>query len=257
MDQITVFGDIHANLPALEAVETKNRFLQSAAHDIRQPVHALGFYADWLSSEPELVHEIAPKIVKSTKAVNALFDSLFDLVRLDSGQLRFRIESLPVSRLLQDLELQYRPMAEAKGLTFRIHVVDGEIASDAVQLGRILGNLVANAVKYTERGGILLAARRSAEGLRIEVWDTGPGIAPEHQAAVFREFYKVPAHAGTEDGFGIGLAIVSRLTVLLGHRLSLDSRPGRGTVFRLHFAPATGLPALQTGSSVGARPMSD
>jgi signal transduction histidine kinase len=220
-------------LAALEAVEIKNRFLASAAHDIRQPVHALGLYADWLSSEPELVNEIAPKIVKSTRAVNALFDSLFDLVRLDSGQVRVRVERVNVARLLHDLELQYRPLAEAKGLELRLRVSPGHAETDPIQLQRIVGNLISNAVKYTERGGILLAARTTPKGVRIEVWDTGVGIPPEYQQHIFHEFFKVPAHAGTEDSFGLGLHIVSRLCGILGHTLSLVSRPGRGTVFRL------------------------
>ena len=218
---------------ALDAVEVKNRFLASAAHDIRQPVHALGLYADWLGNEPELVHELAPKIVESTKAVNALFDSLFDLVRLDSGKVTVRVEPIRVTDLLHDLEVQYRPLAKAKGLDFRVRGAPGEIRSDPILLQRILGNLLSNSVKYTERGGILLAARVTGEVVRVEVWDTGVGIAPEHQDEVFREFFKVPVHHGTEDGFGLGLAIVSRLTTILGHRLSLRSRPGRGTVFRL------------------------
>ena len=222
---------------ALEAVEIKNRFLASAAHDIRQPVHALSLYADWLGSEPELVHEIAPKIVESTKAVNALFDSLFDLVRLDSGKIKLNIEPVDLGQLLHDLELQYRPLANAKGLQLRVHVVPGSVLSDAILLRRIVGNLVSNAIKYTQRGGVLLASRATAQGPRIEIWDTGVGIAPVHQREIFREFYKVPAHAGTEDGFGLGLYIVARLSAILGHPLSLASRPGRGTVFRLMLQP--------------------
>jgi signal transduction histidine kinase len=222
---------------ALEAVEIKNRFLASAAHDIRQPVHALSLYADWLGSEPELVHEIAPKIVESTKAVNALFDSLFDLVRLDSGKIRLNIEPVDLGKLLRDLELQYRPMAQAKGLQLRVHAAPGTVISDPILLRRIVGNLVSNAVKYTQRGGVLLAARTTAAGRRIEIWDTGVGIAPVHQREIFREFYKVPSHAGTEDGFGLGLYIVARLAGILGHPLSLSSRPGRGTVFRLMLQP--------------------
>ena len=222
---------------ALEAVEIKNRFLASAAHDIRQPVHALSLYADWLGSEPELVHEIAPKIVESTKAVNALFDSLFDLVRLDSGKIKLNIESVDLGKLLHDLELQYRPLAQAKGLQFRIHVVPGTVVSDPILLRRIVGNLVSNAVKYTQRGGVLIASRASPTGRRIEIWDTGVGIAPVHQREIFREFYKVPTHAGTEDGFGLGLYIVARLAGILGHPLSLSSTPGRGTVFRLMLQP--------------------
>jgi signal transduction histidine kinase len=223
---------------ALDAVEIKNRFLASAAHDIRQPVHALGLYADWLGTEPEMVHELAPKIVESTKAVNQLFDSLFDLARLDAGKIRLNIETVDVAKLLRDLELQYRPLCESKGLQFRLHVRPGSVVSDPILLQRILGNLIANAVKYTQKGGILVAARPGHDGLRLEIWDTGVGIAPVHQREIFREFYKVPSHAGTDDGFGLGLYIVGRLTHILGHPLTLQSRVGRGTVFRLDLHPS-------------------
>jgi signal transduction histidine kinase len=222
---------------ALDAVEIKNRFLASAAHDIRQPVHALGLYADWLSSEPELVKEIAPKIVESTKAVNALFDSLFDLARLDSGKVRLNIEPVSMRQILSELELQYRPMAKAKGLEFRVHITQGEAMTDHILLQRTLGNLISNAVKYTARGGVLVASRLHAGKMCVEVWDTGLGIAPEYQREVFREFYKVPTHAGTEDGFGLGLYIVARLSSILGHPLSMASRPGRGSMFRLVLEP--------------------
>ena len=234
---------------ALDAVEIKNRFLASAAHDLRQPVHALGLYADWLGSEPELVHEIAPKIVESTKAVNALFDSLFDLVRLDSGKIKLNIEPVDLTRLLHDLDLQYRPLAQAKGLQFRLHVVSGTAMSDPILLRRIIGNLISNAVKYTQRGGILVASRVSSRGLRIEIWDTGMGIAPVHQREIFREFYKVPGHAGTEDGFGLGLYIVSRLANILGHPLKLASRPGRGTRFRLMLQPTDPVQAAERAAA--------
>jgi signal transduction histidine kinase len=222
---------------ALDAVEIKNRFLASAAHDIRQPVHALSLYADWLRSEPELVDEIAPKIVESTQAVNQLFDSLFDLARLDSGKIKLNIEPVDLGKLLRDLELQYRPLAEAKGLHFRVRAEPGTVLSDPILLQRIVGNLIANAVKYTSRGGVLVASRATESGRRIEIWDTGVGIAPVHQREIFREFYKVPSHAGTEDGFGLGLYIVARLTQILGHPLALASRPGKGTVFRLLLVP--------------------
>lgn len=218
---------------ALEAVNIKNRFLASAAHDIRQPVHALGLYADWLGSEPELVNEIAPKIVESTKAVNALFDSLFDLVRLDAGKFNINVEEVNLDKLLRDLDLQYRPLALARGLDFRLRTSPGKVETDPILLQRILGNLLANAIKFTERGGVLLAARRSGAHLYIEVWDTGIGIALKHQPELFREFFKVSAHGGTEDGFGLGLAIVSRLSDILGHQISMVSRPGKGSVFRL------------------------
>jgi signal transduction histidine kinase len=249
---------------ALDAVEIKNRFLASAAHDIRQPVHALGLYADWLGSEPELVHELAPKIVESTKAVNQLFDSLFDLARLDSGKIKLNIEQVDLAQLLHDLEVQYRPLCESKGLQFRLHVEPGKVTSDPILLQRIVGNLISNAVKYTQRGGILVASRVTASGLRIEIWDTGVGIAPVYQREIFREFYKVPTHAGTEDGFGLGLYIVARLTHILGHPLNLASRPGRGTVFRVLLAPTdpqaaaeravASVAQLRPGRELGQRP---
>jgi signal transduction histidine kinase len=238
---------------ALDAVEIKNRFLASAAHDIRQPVHALGLYADWLGAEPELVHEIAPKIVESTKAVNALFDALFDLVRLDSGKIRLTIEPVELAGVLRDIELQYRPLAEAKGLGFRVHASRESVHSDGILLRRILGNLVSNAVKYTHRGGVLIAARRRAGQLVLEVWDTGLGIAPAHQKEIFREFYKVPGRAGTEDGFGLGLYIVSRLATILGHPVTVASRPGRGTVFRVTLKPTDARQAADRAAAATAQ----
>ena len=218
---------------AVSAVAMKNRFLASAAHDMRQPVLALSLYADWLRNEPELVQEIAPKIVRATHAVNALFDSLFDLARIDSGQVRLHIERVDVGQLLHDLELQYRPVAEAKGLRFRVHVSRGTVLTDPIRVRRMIGNLLANAIKYTSEGGILLASRQTPDGLRVEVWDTGIGIAREHLRDVFLEFYKVADHAGTSDGFGLGLAIVARLSHALGHPVSVRSRLGRGSVFRV------------------------
>jgi len=218
---------------AVSAVAMKNRFLASAAHDMRQPVLALSLYADWLRNEPELVNEIAPKIVRATHAVNALFDSLFDLARIDSGQVRLHIERVDVAQLLHDLELQYRPVAEAKGLRFRVHMAPGTVLTDPIRVRRMIGNLLANAIKYTQEGGVLLASRQSADGLRVEVWDTGIGIAREHLRDVFLEFYKVADHAGTSDGFGLGLAIVARLSHALGHPVSVRSRLGRGSVFRV------------------------
>ncbi|HET8745453.1 MAG TPA: HAMP domain-containing sensor histidine kinase [Ramlibacter sp.] len=222
---------------ALDAVEIKNRFLASAAHDIRQPVHALGLYADWLRGEPELVNELAPKIVAATKAVNHLFDSLFDLARLDSGKVRLNVEPVDLSKLLHNLELQYLPLCEAKGLEFRMRVCPGTVRSDPILLQRIVGNLISNAIKYTEKGGVLVASRCTRAGLRVEIWDTGVGIPQSHQREIFREFYKVPGHGGTEEGFGLGLYIVARLSHILGHPLSFHSRVGRGTVFRVLLQP--------------------
>jgi signal transduction histidine kinase len=116
-------------------------------------------------------------------------------------------------------------------------VAPGTVVSDPILLQRLVGNLISNAVKYTQTGGVLVAARTCGGAPRIEIWDTGVGIAPAHQREIFREFFKVPSHAGTEDGFGLGLYIVARLSHILGHPLQLASRPGRGTMFRLWVQP--------------------
>ncbi|MFC5522952.1 sensor histidine kinase [Polaromonas jejuensis] len=222
---------------ALEAVEIKNRFIASAAHDLRQPVHALALYADWLAAEPEFVAQIAPKIVRSTKAVNDLFNSLFDLAGLDTDPLRVIRQEIDLAGLLQDLEVQYAPLAQERGLRFRTRIASGRVSSDPVLLKRLVGNLLSNALRNTHQGGVLLASRRRHGAWCIEVWDTGVGIAKEHQQAIFQEFYRIPL-PGTEEGFGLGLAIVSRLSRALGHPVGMASKPGRGSVFWVELPPA-------------------
>lgn len=219
---------------ALRAVATKNRFLASAAHDLRQPVHALSLYADWLASEPEMAHEIAPRVLQSTRAINELFDSLFDLTRIDAGNYKVRLQEVDVEKLFADLYLQYQPIAAGKSLRMRTRSRPLVIWSDPVVLRRILGNLLSNAIKHTQRGGILLSVRERADGtLVFEVWDTGVGIAREHLQAVFQEFFRVSQHQGTEDSLGLGLTIVSKLATMMGYQLMVSSEPGRGSVFRV------------------------
>lgn len=221
---------------ALSAVATKNRLLASAAHDMRQPVLALDIYADWLINEPAASHELGPKISAATKAVIALFDSLFDMAKLAEGQISANIVRINVKTLMDDLLLQYQPIAQAKHLDLRLRFLKEEglnhalhIWTDPILFKRILGNLISNAIKYTHSGGVLVACRRSPKGVRFEVWDTGVGIATEQQDLVFREFYKGSSNVGTSDGFGLGLAIVTQLTELLGYELVMKSHLGRGT----------------------------
>jgi signal transduction histidine kinase len=218
---------------ALAAVATKNRMLASAAHDMRQPVLALDLYASWLLNEPSASSELAPKIAAATKAVIGLFDSMFDMSRLTEGQISTNLSPVKLSDLIAALEVQYQPIARAKNLQLRTRAIPGEVLTDPVLLERILGNLVSNAIKYSQTGGILLACRNSSLGVRIEIWDTGVGIAQDQQSLVFKEFYKGTANVGTTDGFGLGLAIVTQLSDLLGYALVLRSRPGRGTMVSL------------------------
>lgn len=220
---------------ALSAVATKNRLLASAAHDMRQPVLALDIYADWLMNEPSASTELSPKISAATKAVIALFDSLFDMAKLAEGQISADISCINTTALIEDLAVQYQPIASAKRLTLRTRVQDGEIWTDPLLLKRILGNLISNAIKYTQSGGVLVVCRNTRRGVRFVIWDTGVGIAPEQQHLVFREFYKGSANVGTSDGFGLGLAIVTQLSELLGCELTMKSRLGRGTMVAIQF----------------------
>ena len=216
---------------ALDAVAVKNRFIASAAHDLRQPVHALSLYASWLVAEPELVAQIAPKILRSTRAVNDMFDSLFDFAGLENAVLQTNLQTVDLTTLLQDLELQYAPVALERKLKLRCRVVPGlKVRSDPLLLKRLVGNLLSNALKNTVTGGVLLAVRGRRGAVHIEVWDTGVGVAREHQQAIFQEFYRIP-QPGTDEGFGLGLAIVSGLSQALGHPVGMLSRVGRGSVF--------------------------
>lgn len=227
---------------SLRAVATKNRFLASAAHDLRQPVHALSLYADWLATEPEMARDIAPRILQSTRAINELFDSLFDLTRIDAGNYKVKLQNVSVQALLADVVLQFAPVAAAKSLRLRSRAPDVTIWADPVVLRRILGNLVSNALKHTQKGGVLLGLRVRRDMVVFEVWDTGVGIPREHQQAIFQEFFRVSQHQGTEDSLGLGLTIVSKLATLMGYQLALNSQADRGSVFRV-MVPAFTQPA--------------
>jgi signal transduction histidine kinase len=225
---------------ALDAVAVKNRFIASAAHDLRQPVHALSLYASWLAAEPELVAQIAPKILRSTRAVNDMFDSLFDYAGLENAVQQPNLQTVDLTTLVQDLELQYAPVALERQLQLRTRTAAGlKVRSDPLLLKRLVGNLLSNALKNTVTGGVLLAVRRRRHAVHIEVWDTGVGVAREHQHAIFQEFYRIP-QPGTDEGFGLGLAIVSGLSRALGHPVGMLSRVGHGSVFWVQ------LPIFQT-----------
>jgi signal transduction histidine kinase len=201
-------------------------------------VHALAFYADWLRNEPELAALVVPKILLATDSVNTLFNSLFDFAKIEAGAVKPKFAAVPVCEMVSDLMLQFQPAAFSKNITFRQRITPGYVWTDPVLIRRIVGNLLGNAVRYTQRGGVLLTTRVRQGSMWIEVWDTGVGIAPEHQEQVFQEFYKASQHAGTEDGFGLGLAIVKRLSQVLGHKVSMTSHLGKGTCMRVEIALA-------------------
>jgi signal transduction histidine kinase len=220
------------------ATMAKSRFLAAASHDLRQPIHALGMFVARLAQLPhdrETRHLIA-NLEASVRAMQDLLDSLLDISRLEADAVRVYTQAFPLSQLFDQLRGALAPVATDKGLRLRVRASNLWVTSDPTLLHRILLNLVSNALRYTGHGGVLVGCRRSRGGSHvwIEIWDTGVGIAPEHQQDIFREFYQIGnPERDRSKGLGLGLNIVDRTARLLGHPLQLCSIPGRGTRFRL------------------------
>ncbi|HEY0835685.1 MAG TPA: PAS domain-containing sensor histidine kinase, partial [Azospirillum sp.] len=217
----------------------KTHFLAAASHDLRQPLQSALLFASALA--PHVTSERGASMVssleKSLNVLCSLLDRLLDISKLDAGEVTPRVGPLPASRLFDELNDAYAPRAAARGLGWRVAAVPATLRSDPELLGRILRNLIENALRYTERGSIALEARVEGAELVIEVHDTGPGIAPENQEAIFREFHRLQRpDIGGEKGLGLGLAIVRRLANLLDHPLALRSRLGEGSVFTVRVA---------------------
>jgi signal transduction histidine kinase/CheY-like chemotaxis protein len=229
----------------------KSRFLAAASHDLRQPVHALGLLAAAArraSSEAER-GSIIEHIAESVVSLSALFDSLLEISRLDAGVLEPRIVTVQVLGTLQRLATEFTGEAHEKKLDFRLRTRNLAVRTDPVLLERLLRNLLSNAVRYTEKGGILLACRRRGASVRIEVWDTGIGIEPAQRAQVFEPFYQVAnPERDRRCGVGLGLAIAQRIAAMLGFGLELSSRPGRGSRFAIELPESIGSGALETGT---------
>lgn len=229
---------------ALAANETIKRFFSSAAHDIRQPVYALNMYAAFLKDAPENAADLIPKIASSCRGINALFESLFEYEKIKSNQVTVAVENIDLTAFVNDMVLVFKPLAKSKKLFFRVKPLVGHLLVDSLLLKGVLGNFITNAIKYTPKGGLLFAVRKSGDGISFEVWDTGIGIDATHHEHIFDEFYKVGEHSSADEGFGLGLSVAKRLaTHIDGYSLSIRSRIGRGSVFKLH-VPFTDYPHL-------------
>lgn len=220
------------------ATLAKSRFLAAASHDLRQPTHALGMFVARLAQLPhdaQTLHLIN-KLDVSVLAMQDLLDGLLDISRLDAQAVSVQQRPFPLDELFDQLRGSLSLSAEDKGLRLRVRPTAVWLMSDPILLQRILLNLVANAVRYTRTGSVLVACRPSADGLhaRLEVRDSGIGIDPEHQQEIFKEFYQVGnSERDRSKGLGLGLNIVQRTAQLLGHRLQLNSCLGQGTRFSL------------------------
>ena len=230
----------------------KSKFLAAASHDLRQPVQSLMLLMEALSNcttDPAM-RKILTTMDRALGALKMLLDGLLDVSRLEAGAVEPARRVFPVTELLDRIAANSRPVAVRKGLLLHIMPCGAYVDSDPMLLGRILQNLVENALRYTSHGRILVGCRRRGAVLRIEVWDTGIGIPANRQEDIFQEFVQVGnASRDRDQGLGLGLAVVRRLAHMLDHPVSLRSEPGRGSVFRVEVplaespAPATTPPA--------------
>jgi len=229
---------------ARAAAETANRgksqLLAAASHDLRQPLHALGLYTAALAARASAT-ELQPLVRSVQGAVNALegqFEQLLDLSRLEVGGFAPAWTRVPLAPLFARIAGDLQPQAALRALVLRAVPTPLAVVSDPALLERIVRNLCCNAIRYTERGGVLLTARRRGDAVAIDIVDTGIGIAPDDCTKIFDEFYQVRAAGrSAHTGMGLGLAIVRRLAVLLQHEVNVISRVGRGSRFRV-IAPA-------------------
>ncbi|MCW2239353.1 hybrid sensor histidine kinase/response regulator [Azospirillum canadense] len=233
--------DVHESRLAREVAEqanrSKSRFLAAASHDLRQPLQSMVFFAEALRSH---VHsprgrDALAMLERGMDTLKGLLDSLLDVSRLDSGVIEPSIANVAIKPLLDDIGAAYAPVAAAKGLEFRVkNTCDCVVRSDRNLLGRMVRNLVENAIRYTERGAILLECRAEDGHVGIAVRDTGIGIPPDQLTQIFEEFHQVGnPERDRSQGLGLGLSIVQKLSVLLEHPVEVRSELGKGSVFRI------------------------
>lgn len=221
------------------ANRAKTQFFTAASHDLRQPLHAMGLFAEALRQrvhEPE-VAQLVNSINESVDALEGLFSELLDITRIDSGVIEVHPQHFEVGDILRKLRLHFEPSAFEKGLSLRLRGGGRVVFADPLLVERVLRNLVSNAIRYTNDGTVLVGCRQRGDRVLLQVWDTGLGITEAEQARIFDEFYQVPntpkVSPDQRKGLGLGLAIVKRLVGLMGAPLTLRSAPGRGTVFTL------------------------
>ena len=240
------------------ASHAKSQFLAMASHDLRQPLQALSLFMATLKAlarQPQLtgleVGHIASCLQAALNALGRMLDGLFDLSRLENGTIAVAKRPIAVAQLLAEVQAAFAGPAQAKGLRFKVVVPHRLwVDTDPLLLQRVLSNLVANALRYTEHGSILVGCRPHGKLLAFQVLDTGIGIATQESSKIFDEFYQVADVARErEHGMGLGLAIVQRLVLLLGGQVRVQSTLGRGSVFSVFLPRADASPELAQGES--------
>ncbi len=240
------------------ASRAKTQFFAAASHDLRQPLHAMGLFAEALrqrSQDEEVAHLVA-SINGSVDALEGLFSELLDITKIDTGGVDVAPDHINVGDIFRRLRLHFEPVAFEKGLRLRFRGDAHNIYADPILVERILRNLVSNAIRYTNEGTVLVSCRRRSGRMLLQVWDTGVGIRERELEHVFEEFYQVPQYESLSPqqrkGLGLGLAIVKRLAGLIEAPLALRSEIGRGSVFSLD-VPAGRAPRVRHQRDVGGK----
>ena len=214
----------------------KSRFLATASHDLRQPLQSLALLNGTLRRliDNDEAREVLEQQEEAAAAMSRLLNALLDISKLESGAIKPDISDFKVAQLLEDLRREFAGVAAGKGLELLVEPTDARARSDPALVGQALTNLVANAIKYTSNGWVRLRSSLSGPLVRIEVCDTGVGIAPDHLPLIFDEFYQVGVATNTSrDGYGLGLSIVQHVVRLLNLRIDVHSQPGQGSTFAL------------------------
>jgi signal transduction histidine kinase/CheY-like chemotaxis protein len=248
-----------ARRAAEAASRAKTQFFAAASHDLRQPLHAMGLFAEALrqrSHDPE-VASLVNSINESVDALEGLFGELLDITRIDTGGVDVNPAPVRMRDVFARLRLHFEPTAFEKGLMLSFRGGERVAQADPVLLERILRNLVSNAIRYTDDGGVLVSCRARQGRLLVQVWDSGIGIAEASLPRIWDEFYQVqgnrPLQAHQRKGLGLGLAIVKRLSVLMCAPLAVRSRLGHGTVFTLEVPPGKAPRTLEAVPAGGTK----
>lgn len=229
------------------AQESRTRFLTAVSHDVLQPINAARLFASALRETDEVdeMPRLAERIDTALRTAEDLLEGLLDISRLDAGVLKPEIEVINVAKLLNHLADQYAPMALRRGLKLRVHAPNVYVRSDPRLLRRVLQNFLANALRYTKEGRILVGARCRGDAVVFQVWDSGQGIPPQHVKQIYAEFHRYEQPFDWDGrGLGLGLSICQRISLLLGHGLDAASEVGKGSVFAIS-VPRAEAPAPQ------------
>lgn len=232
-----------AKFEAEAANQSKTRFLAAASHDLLQPLNAAKLFTSALRHQPGLDAEsaqLAERIDTAFRAAETLLDALLEASRLDAGKYRPDIASVAYNDVVEPLQQQFAMIAERRGLELSFHPSRVVVRTDAHLLSRILQNFISNALRYTRSGRVVVGVRPRGPDVLIQVWDTGPGIAPAQLKRIFDEFQRLDqASPWGEQGLGLGLSICERISRILGHRLSVHSQPGKGSCFAVRVPVVT------------------